>query len=60
MLEDTNSLDAAHIPYACVSINIKQCAIGRSETERESVLWGKMFIFVVAYINMINDIGNLT
>ena len=22
--------------------------------------WGKMFMFVVAYINMINDIGNLT
>ena len=38
----------------------KKCAIGRSENERKSVLWGKMFIFVVAYMNMINDVGNLT
>ena len=58
MLEDTNSLDAAHIP-ALVNNN-KKFAIGRSENEQKSVLWGKMFIFVVAYMNMINDVGNLT
>ena len=38
----------------------KKCAIGRAENERKSVLCGKMFIFVVAYMNMINDVGNLT
>ena len=48
-------------PYSCASVNNnKKCAIGRSENERNSVLWGKMFIFVVAYMNMINDVGNLT
>ena len=48
-------------PYSCASVNNnKKCAIGRSENERKSVLWGKMFIFVVAYMNMINDVGNLT
>ena len=48
-------------PYPCASVNNnKKCAIGRSENERNSVLWGKMFIFVVAYMNMINDVGNLT
>ena len=47
--------------YSCASVNNnKKCAIGRSENERKSVLWGKMFIFVVAYMNMINDVGNLT
>ena len=47
-------------PYSCASVNNnKKCAIGRSENERKSVLWGKMFIFVVAY-DMINDVGNLT
>ena len=60
MLEDTNSLDAAHIPALASVNNNKKCAIGRSENERKSVLWGKMFIFVVAYMNMINDVGNLT
>ena len=48
-------------PYSCASVNNnKKCAIGRSENEQKSVLWGKMFIFVVAYMNMINDVGNLT
>ena len=48
-------------PYSCASVNNnKKCAIGRSENERQSVLWGKMFIFVVAYMNMIIDVGNLT
>ena len=48
-------------PYSCASVNNnKKCAIGRSENERNSVLWGKMFLFVVAYMNMINDVGNLT
>ena len=48
-------------PYSCASVNNnKKCAIGRSENERKSVLWGKMFIFVVAYMNMINAVGNLT
>ena len=48
-------------PYSCTSVNNnKKCAIERSENERKSVLWGKMFIFVVAYMNMINDVGNLT
>ena len=47
--------------YSCASVNNnKKCAIGRSENEQKSVLWGKMFIFVVAYMNMINDVGNLT
>ena len=42
-------------PYSCASVNNnKKCAIGRSENERKSVLWWKMFIFVVAYMNMIN------
>ena len=59
MLEDTNTLDAVHIPALVLTIT-KKCAIGRSENERKSVLWGKMFIFVVAYMNMINDVGNLT
>ena len=48
-------------PYSCASVNNnKKCAVGRSENERKSVLWGKMFIFIVAYMNMINDVGNLT
>ena len=48
-------------PYSCASVNNnKKCAIGRSENERKSVLWEKMFIFVVAFMNMINDVGNLT
>ena len=48
-------------PYSCASVNNnKKRAIGRSENEQKSVLWGKMFIFVVAYMNMINDVGNLT
>ena len=48
-------------PYSCASVNNnKKCAIGRSENEQKSVLWEKMFIFVVAYMNMINDVGNLT
>ena len=48
-------------PDSCASVNNnKKCAIGRSENERKSVLWGKMFIFVVAYMNMINDVDNLT
>ena len=47
-------------PYSCASVNNnKKYAIGWSENERKSVLWGKMFIFVVAYLNMINDVGNL-
>ena len=48
-------------PYSCASVNNnKKCAIRRSENEQKSVLWGKMFIFIVAYMNMINDVGNLT
>ena len=47
-------------PYACASVNNNNLLSEDLNMNESLFLWGKMFIFVVAYIKMINDVGNLT
>ena len=59
MLEDTNSLDAAHIPALVLSIT--KNVLSEDMKMNESLFYGeKCLFYVVAYMNMINDVGNLT
>ena len=48
-------------PYSCASVNNNKKMCYRKIWKWTKVCFmGKMFNFVVAYMNMINDVGNLT